>query len=145
MLAFDICLPLYGTILLMSLHIVQGSVLSVYRNLFSGYHNGPFQEFSFVNRFENRIDVIQGKRLDKGFEINLAIEAIDRTGLLKDITSILSDLKVNALSLQMSVNKETQTADIQIMMEIKDLEQLQKVTDKIMQLPNVLKVYRQNL
>jgi len=30
------------------------------------------------------------------------------------------------------------------MMEIKDLEQLQKVTDKMMQLPNVLKVYRQH-
>jgi len=29
-------------------------------------------------------------------------------------------------------------------MEIKDLEQLQKVTDKIMQLQNVLQVYRQN-
>jgi GTP pyrophosphokinase len=33
---------------------------------------------------------------------------------------------------------------MQIMMEIQDLEQLQKVSDKIMQLPNVLKVYRQN-
>ena len=27
-----------------------------------------------MDRFENRIDVIQGKRLDKGFEINLAIQ-----------------------------------------------------------------------
>jgi len=34
------------------------------------------------------------------FEINLAIDAIDRTGLLKDMTSILSDLKVNVLSVQ---------------------------------------------
>ncbi|WP_241697064.1 bifunctional (p)ppGpp synthetase/guanosine-3',5'-bis(diphosphate) 3'-pyrophosphohydrolase [Mariprofundus sp. KV] len=78
------------------------------------------------------------------FEINLAIEAIDRTGLLKDVTSILSDLKVNVLSVQTLSNRDTQMADMQIMMEIKDLEQLQKVTDKIMQLPNVLKVYRQN-
>ena len=78
------------------------------------------------------------------FEINLAIEAIDRTGLLKDITNILSDLKVNVLSVQTLSNKDTQIADIQILIEIKDLEQLQKVTDKIMQLPNVQKVYRQN-
>ena len=78
------------------------------------------------------------------FEINLAIQAIDRTGLLKDITSILSDLKVNVLSIQTLSNKDTQTADMQIMMEIGDLEQLQKVTDKIMQLQNVLQVYRQN-
>lgn len=78
------------------------------------------------------------------FEINLAIQAIDRTGLLKDITNILSDLKVNVLSVQSLSNKDTQMADMQIMMEIQDLEQLQKVTDKIMQLQNVIKVYRQN-
>jgi len=78
------------------------------------------------------------------FEINLAIQAFDRTGLLKDITSILSDLKVNVLSIQTLSNKATQMADMQILMEIKDLEQLQKVTDKMMQLPNVFKVYRQN-
>jgi len=78
------------------------------------------------------------------FEINLAIQAIDRTGLLKDITSILSDLKVNVISVQTLSNKDTQMADMQIMMEIEDLAQLQKVTDKMMQLPNVLKVYRHN-
>ena len=81
---------------------------------------------------------------DQTFEINLAIEAIDRTGLLKDMTSILSDLKVNVLSVQTLSNRDTQMVDMQIMMEIKNLEQLQKVTDKIMQLPNVLKVYRKN-
>ncbi|ATX82298.1 GTP pyrophosphokinase [Mariprofundus ferrinatatus] len=77
------------------------------------------------------------------FAITLAIEAIDRTGLLKDITSILSDLKVNVVAVQTLSNRDTQTADMQIMMEIEDLEQLQKVSDKIRQLPNVLKVYRQ--
>jgi len=78
------------------------------------------------------------------FEISLAIQAIDRTGLLKDITSILSDLKVNVLSIQTLSNKDTHMADMHISMEIKDLEQLQKATDKIMQLRNVLQVYRQH-
>ncbi|GAV19327.1 GTP pyrophosphokinase [Mariprofundus micogutta] len=77
------------------------------------------------------------------FAITLAIEAVDRTGLLKDITSILSDLKVNVLGIQTLSNIDTALADMQIMLEIEDLEQLQKVSDKIMQLPNVLKVYRQ--
>jgi len=78
------------------------------------------------------------------FEISLAIQAIDRTGLLKDITNIFSDLKVNVLGIQTLSNKDTLMADMQIMIEIQDLEQLQKVSDKLMQLPNVLKVYRQN-
>ena len=78
------------------------------------------------------------------FEISLVIEAIDRTGLLKDITKILSDLKVNVLGVQTLSNKDTQMADIQIVLEVQDLQQLQKVSDKIMQLSNVLKVYRKN-
>lgn len=78
------------------------------------------------------------------FEINLVIQSIDRTGLLSDITNILSDLKVNVLGIQTLSNKDTQMADIQIVLEIQDLQQLQKVSDKIMQLSNVLKVYRKN-
>ena len=78
------------------------------------------------------------------FDVNLVIEAIDRPGLLKDITSILSDLKVNVLGVQTISNKDTQIADMQIALEINDLHQLQKVSDKIMQLTNVLKVYRKN-
>lgn len=78
------------------------------------------------------------------FEIGLIIEAIDRTGLLRDITSVLTDMKVNVISVQTISNKDTQVADMKIMIEIHDLDQLQKVSDKIMQLSNVLKVYRQN-
>ena len=78
------------------------------------------------------------------FEISLVIQAIDRSGLLKDITKILSDLKVNVLGVQTLSNKDTQMADMQIVLEIQDLQQLQKVSDKIMQLSNVLKVYRRN-
>ncbi|MDH5423769.1 MAG: bifunctional (p)ppGpp synthetase/guanosine-3',5'-bis(diphosphate) 3'-pyrophosphohydrolase [Gammaproteobacteria bacterium] len=78
------------------------------------------------------------------FEIGLMIEAIDRTGLLRDITNLLSDMKINVLSFQTSSDRKTQTADIKLTIEIYDLEQLQKVSDKIMQLRNVIKVYRQS-
>ncbi|MEJ2141189.1 MAG: bifunctional (p)ppGpp synthetase/guanosine-3',5'-bis(diphosphate) 3'-pyrophosphohydrolase [Gammaproteobacteria bacterium] len=78
------------------------------------------------------------------FEVGLVIEAIDRTGLLRDITNILTELKVNVISVQTRLNKDTQVAEIQIVLEIRDLQQLQNVSDKIMQLTNVLKVYRKN-
>ena len=78
------------------------------------------------------------------YEISLVIQAIDRSGLLRDISNILSDLKVNVLGVQTLSNKDTQMADMNITLEIQDLQQLQKVSDKIMQLTNVLKVYRKN-
>ncbi|MDH5518040.1 MAG: bifunctional (p)ppGpp synthetase/guanosine-3',5'-bis(diphosphate) 3'-pyrophosphohydrolase [Gammaproteobacteria bacterium] len=76
------------------------------------------------------------------FEISLNIQAIDRSGLLRDISNVLSDLKINVLGIQTLSDKATQTADLKINIEIQDLEQLQKVSDKILQLSNILKVYR---
>lgn len=93
---------------------------------------------------EQLISVEWSNHDNQTFEINLVIEAIDRTGLLKDISNILSDLKVNVLSIQTLSNKDTQIADMKIAIEIQDLQQLQKVSDKIVQLTNVLKVYRKN-
>jgi len=78
------------------------------------------------------------------FEVGLVIYAIDRTGLLKDITSVLSDMKVNVTGVQTLSNKDKQVADMKIMMEIQDLDQLKKVSDKILQLTNVLKVFRES-
>ena len=118
--------------------ITRGKGVSVHRqdcvNILNLEHDKQEQLISVEwSNHENQI-----------FEINLVIQAIDRTGLLKDITNILSDLKVNVLGIQTLSNKDTQIADIQIILEIQDLQQLQKVSDKIMQLSNVLKVYRQN-
>lgn len=90
------------------------------------------------------ISVEWGNHDNQTYEIGLVIEAIDRTGLLRDITNILSDLKVNVLGVQTLSNKDTQMANMQITLEIEDLQQLHKVSDKIMQLTNVLKVYRKN-
>lgn len=77
------------------------------------------------------------------FAISLIIQAIDRTGLLRDITSVLSDFKVNVIAVQTLSNKDTQMADMKIQIEIEDLEQLQHVSDKLLGLTNVLKVYRE--
>jgi GTP pyrophosphokinase len=89
---------------------------------------------------KNLISVEWSNQDNEVFEINLVIEAIDRHGLLRDITGILSELKVNVLGVQTRTSKETQIADMQIVIEIQDIQQLQKVSDKIMQLTNVLKV-----
>jgi len=93
---------------------------------------------------EQLISVEWSNQENQVFEINLAIEAIDRPGLLRDITSVLTDLKVNVLGVQTTSDKETQIADMHIVMEVEDYQHLQKVSDKIMQLTNVLEVYRKN-
>ena len=130
------CMPVPGDEIIG--FITRGKGVSVHRqdcvNILNLEHDKQEQLISVEwSNHENQI-----------FEISLVIQAVDRTGLLKDITNILSDLKVNVLGIQTLSNKDTQMADIQIVLEIQDLQQLQKVSDKIMQLSNVLKVYRKN-
>ncbi|MCK5335372.1 MAG: bifunctional (p)ppGpp synthetase/guanosine-3',5'-bis(diphosphate) 3'-pyrophosphohydrolase, partial [Gammaproteobacteria bacterium] len=118
--------------------ITRGKGVSVHRKDCKNILNLDY------DKQEHLISVEWSDQSHQIFEIGLIIEAIDRTGLLRDITNILTDLKVNVISVQTMSNKDTQIADMKIIIEIQDLEQLQKVSDKIMQLTNVLKVYRQS-
>ncbi len=118
--------------------ITRGKGVSVHRKDCKNILNLDY------DKQEHLISVEWSDQSHQIFEIGLIIEAIDRTGLLRDITNILTDLKVNVISVQTMSNKDTQIADMKIIIEIEDLEQLQKVSDKIMQLTNVLKVYRQS-
>jgi len=93
---------------------------------------------------DHLISVEWSEQSNQIFEVVLVIQAIDRTGLLRDITNVLSDMKVNVIGVQTLSNKDTQVADMKIIMEIQDLNQLHKVSDKILQLTNVLKVYRES-
>jgi len=118
--------------------ITQGKGVSVHRRDCNNILNLEHEKQNHL------IEVEWSDQSLQTFEIGLVIEAVDRTGLLRDITSVLSDLKVNVIGVQTLSNKDTQIADMKIKIEVQDLEQLQKVSDKILQLPNITKVYRQN-
>jgi len=74
--------------------------------------------------------------------VSLRIEAIDRQGLLRDVSKVLADEKVDVIGVNTSSNKVEQTADMTITIEIGDLEQLGRVMDKIGMLPNIIRVAR---
>lgn len=117
--------------------ITQGKGVSVHRKDCKNILNLDLE------KQDHLIPVDWSDETHQTYEINLMIQAIDRTGLLRDITNVLSDFKVNVIGVQTLSNKDTQVADMRISLEIQDLEQLQKVSDKILQLNNVIKVYRQ--
>lgn len=76
------------------------------------------------------------------YPVNILIEAIDRHGLLSDITRTLSDDKVNVIAVNTMSNKKEQTARMAVTIEIRDLLQLTRIMDKISQLRNVVDVSR---
>jgi GTP pyrophosphokinase len=91
---------------------------------------------------ERLIEAEWGEGLGKAYEVSLRIEAIDRQGLLRDVSKVLADEKVDVIGVNTSSNKVEQTADMIITIEIGDLEQLGRVMDKIGMLPNIIRVAR---
>ena len=88
------------------------------------------------------IEVEWGDTETQNYPVNILIQANDRHGLLSDITRTLSDDKVNVIAVNTMSNKKEQTAQMAVTIEIRDLQQLRRIMDKISQLGNVLEVSR---
>lgn len=88
------------------------------------------------------IEVEWGDTATQSYPVNILIHANDRHGLLSDITSTLSDDKVNVIAVNTMSDKKEQTARMAVTIEIRDLQQLTRVMDKISQLRNVIDVSR---
>ena len=88
------------------------------------------------------IEVEWGDTDIQNYPVNIVIQANDRHGLLSDITRTLSDDKVNVIAVNTLSNKKEQSAKMAVTIEIRDLQQLTRIMDKIAQLRNVLDVSR---
>ncbi|MFW2371966.1 MAG: RelA/SpoT family protein [Gammaproteobacteria bacterium] len=94
------------------------------------------------NKRDRLIEVDWGGELAKTYPVSIHIEAIDRQGLLRDVSKVLADDKIDVLSVNTLSNRDDQTANMTITAEISDLQQLGRMMDKISQLPNVTTVAR---
>ena len=75
------------------------------------------------------------------FLSELQIKALDRPRLLQDITSLYVDAKLNAVSLNLRINKD-KIAIADIGFEINDIKQIEDLIKKLKKLDGVLEVYR---
>ncbi len=88
------------------------------------------------------IEVEWGDTDVQNYPVNILIHANDRHGLLSDITRTLSDDKINVVAVNTMSNKKDQTARLAVTIEIRDLQQLTRIMDKISLLRNVIDVTR---
>jgi guanosine-3',5'-bis(diphosphate) 3'-pyrophosphohydrolase len=77
------------------------------------------------------------------FPVNIKVEVWDRVGLLRDVTALVSDEKINITSVSLS-NKEGDAGTLSIFLtiDIKDIGQLWKLFSKIEGVPGVISVSR---
>ncbi len=88
------------------------------------------------------IEVAWGDAEVTSYPVTLIIDAIDRQSLLSDIANTMSNEKANVTAFNTLSDKKYQTARISVTFDVRDLQQLTRIMDKIAQLPNVREVVR---
>jgi len=91
---------------------------------------------------ERFLQVTWGSSQRENYVVDVIIKAFDRSALLKDVTSLLSNEKAHVYSLQTHSNKHDNTAYINLTVEIDGLNSLSRLLAKLEQIPNVLEARR---
>ena len=91
---------------------------------------------------ERIIDVEWGDSPRADFKVDVAIEAYDRQGLLRDITELFANARINVLSIVTDTNRKSHTATMRLTVEVPNLGFLSKLLERINRLNNVISVVR---
>lgn len=93
---------------------------------------------------ERIVEAEWGDYYSQGYTLTIRVIANDRSGLLRDVTTILANEKVHVLSLASRSDVKKQLATIDMEIEIYNQEALSRVLSKVNQLPDVLEAKRLN-
>ena len=93
---------------------------------------------------ERVVEVSWGVDKEQTYPMTIQVHAFDRKGLLKDVSSVFADEKVNVLEMNTLTEPRDQSVQMSISVEVANLEVMSKLLAKIDQLPNVLSVKRKN-
>jgi len=93
---------------------------------------------------ERLVEVQWGPRLRATYPVDVEIIAYDRHGLLRDITAVLANERINVIGVNTRSDKLHNIAHMTVTLEIPDLDKLSRVLAHINQLPNVTEVRRRS-
>ncbi|MCF6218039.1 MAG: GTP diphosphokinase [Gammaproteobacteria bacterium] len=117
-------------------YITQGRGVTVHRRSCSN---------AMQLRSENSVRLIEvgwEGEASSTYPVDIKVIAFDRTGLLRDVLSVLTHDSVNILASKSHTNPDNLQVDMMLTIEINSLDQLSRVLTKISQLPNVQEAIR---
>jgi GTP pyrophosphokinase len=78
------------------------------------------------------------------YPVSVCVKAYDRDGLIRDITNLISNEGINMNQVQVDVTqkKKLNVAVLDLVLEVKEIDQLMRVLTRIEALPNVLEAIR---
>ena len=91
---------------------------------------------------ERVLETSWGESETGSYPVDISIHAFDRSGLIRDITSVLADEDANVLELKSRTDKESMQVVMTLSLEIRDLPTLSTAITRLEQLPNVVSVRR---
>jgi GTP pyrophosphokinase len=91
---------------------------------------------------ERVISVEWGTSEDQSFPVDVNVRAFDRRGLVRDISGVLADSKINILAMNTFTHEEDGIADMTLKIMVRDFEELSRVLAKIQSLPNIVSARR---
>ncbi len=89
------------------------------------------------------LQVSWGSATRDQYVVDVLIKAFDRPGLLRDVTSLLSNEKAHVYALQTQINKQDNMNYLSLTVEVDGLNGLSRLLSKLGQVPNVLEARRQ--
>jgi GTP pyrophosphokinase len=90
---------------------------------------------------ERLVKVAWDRQFDASFQIRMEITGMDRAGLLRDVMNVLSEMKISA-SWVTARGKKSKMATIDLTIEIRNLEQLNYLQQKLKKVRDVYEVRR---
>lgn len=116
--------------------ITQGRGITIHRV------DCPHYTEQFKSAPERIVDAHWSVNYAKGYTLTIRIEASDRPGLLRDITTVIANDRVNVLGVSSRSDVDNQTARIDIDLEVYNISDLTKLVVHLNQIPDVFSAKR---
>jgi GTP pyrophosphokinase len=91
---------------------------------------------------ERFVEVEWGYRANGSYPVDIEIQAFDRQGLLRDVTTLLANEGINVIAVNTLSHRQSHTATLTLTAEVPNIDTLSTVLARIAQLANVTDVKR---
>jgi len=105
-------------------------------------HRQDCPNILYLEDKERLIEVAWGEDFEQVFPVMIQVLAYDRTGLMRDITEIMVEERINISAANIATHPKDHTAAITATLEISSIVQLSRILDRIEKLPNVFEARR---
>ena len=113
-------------------YITQGRGISIHRN-------GCLQYADLSSRQPERIiDAVWGGDFSGGYGVTLVVHASDRSGLLRDLTTIFANDRIHVVGMNTRTDAKLQTATLEINIELFNIDTLSHLLNRMSQVKGVI-------